>query len=180
MVGRRGSSNVILMYNTEVCWGIAGVNAKSYLPWSFSPLLWHARRGFEKFQNDIASSLFNCDETLLVFNPPCFKVVDQKVSASLSHVTSGDKSKATVLVFVGATGNAYPPMVIFGLKSFNHQLAKGEVPGTSYALSDKSWINVDIFRHWFEQHFCNIFPRLGLSYYYLMGTLLTIHLQLSD
>ena len=32
-------------------------------------------------------------------------------------------------------------------------LAKGHVPGTSYALSEKSWINGDIFKHWFEEHF---------------------------
>ena len=79
--------------------------------------------------------------------------------STLCHVTSGDKSKATVLAFVGATGIAYPPMVIFGLKTFNCLLSKGEVPGTSYALSDKSWINSEVFQHWFEEHFLKYLPK---------------------
>ena len=112
-------------------------------------------------RNDILDKpecIFNCDETGLAFNPPCFKVVGRKGSA-LCHVTSGDKSKATVLAFVGATGIAYPPMVIFGLKTFNCLLSKGEVPGTSYALSDKSWINSEVFQHWFEEHFLKYLPK---------------------
>ena len=59
-------------------------------------------------RNDILDKpecIFNCDETGLAFNPPCFKVVGRKGS-TLCHVTSGDKSKATVLAFVGATGIA--------------------------------------------------------------------------
>ena len=107
---------------------------------------------------DKPSCIFNCDETVLEFNPPCFKVVDAKGSTSLSDVTSGDKSKATVLAFVGATGIAYPPMIIFGLKVFNQKYAEGEVPGTAYASADKSWINAEIFHHWFEEHFLLYIP----------------------
>ena len=107
---------------------------------------------------DKPSCIFNCDETVLEFNPPCFEVVDAKGSTSLSDVTSGDKSKATVLAFVGATGIAYPPMIIFGLKVFNQKYAEGEVPGTAYASADKSWINAEIFRHWFEEHFLLYIP----------------------
>ena len=90
---------------------------------------------------------------------PLIKVVDRKGSSSLCHVTSGDKSKATVLAFVGATGIAYPPMVIFGVKTYNCLLSKGEIPGTSYALSDKSWINSEVFHHWFEEHFLKYLPK---------------------
>ena len=50
-------------------------------------------------------------------------------------------------------------MVIFGLKTFNCLLSKGEVPGTSYALSDKSWINSEVFQHWFEEHFLKYLPK---------------------
>lgn len=112
-------------------------------------------------ENDIfdkPSCIFNCDETGLVFSPPCFKVVDAKGSRSISHVTSGDKSKATVLAFVDATGIAYPPMIIFGLKLYNPKVAEGEVPGTAYANADKSWISAEIFRHWFEEHFLEYIP----------------------
>ena len=87
---------------------------------------------------DKPSCIFNCDETGLKFNPPCFKVVNVKGSTSLSDVTSGNKSKATVLAFVGATGIVYPPLIIFGLKVFNQKYAEGEVPGTAYANADKS------------------------------------------
>ena len=104
------------------------------------------------------SRIFNCDETGLAFNPPCFKVVGERGSKELCHVTSGDKSKASIMAFVGATGIPYPPMVIFGLKTYNTLLAKGHVPGTSYALSEKSWINGEIFKHWFEEHFLRYTP----------------------
>ena len=107
---------------------------------------------------DKPSVIFNCDETVLAFNPPCFKVIDEKGSKSLCNVTSGDKSKATVLAFVNAVGIAYPPMVIFGLKTYNTLLSKGEVPGTTYALSENSWINSEVFRHWFEEHFLKLIP----------------------
>ena len=112
-------------------------------------------------KNDIfdnPSHIYNCDETGLALNPACPKIVDLKGSKNPSHVTSGDKSRVTVLACTNATGITIPPMVIFDRKTLNPQLIKGEAPGTFYALSHNSWMNSELFDHWFRDHFLRYLP----------------------
>ena len=44
-------------------------------------------------------------------------------------------------------------MVIFSGKRFNHELCKGEVPGTLYGMSDSGWMDQELFSNWFSNHF---------------------------
>ena len=50
---------------------------------------------------------------------------------------------------MNAAGEALPPMVIFdtNLKKLNHAWTH-EIPGKKYGLSDKGWINADLFEGW--------------------------------
>ena len=41
----------------------------------------------------------------------------------------------------------------FDAKKLNHAWTANEVPGTKYGLSDKGWINTDLFEGWLVEHF---------------------------
>jgi len=53
-----------------------------------------------------------------------------------SVVTANVKAQITVLACVNAAGNAMSPMVVFNRKILKDELAVGEVPSTTYGLSD--------------------------------------------
>ena len=42
---------------------------------------------------------------------------------------------------------------IFEGKNFNHLLSQGEIPDTVYGTSPKGWIDTELFRCWFSDHF---------------------------
>lgn len=44
-------------------------------------------------------------------------------------------------------------MVIFDAKNLNHAWTRNEVSGSKYGLSDKGWINTDLFEGWLIEHF---------------------------
>ena len=49
------------------------------------------------------------------------------------------------IVCTSAAGVILPPMVIFQGAHLNHELTLGEVPGTSYGLSENGWIDQTLF-----------------------------------
>ena len=55
-------------------------------------------------------------------------------------------------------GQTMPPFIIFDAKNLNMEWTKGEVPGTTYGLSDSGWIDSELFKQWFFQHFLRIQP----------------------
>ena len=44
-------------------------------------------------------------------------------------------------------------MVIFDGKYLNYQWTTDEVPGTYYGMSGKGWMDQELFKHWFQDHF---------------------------
>ena len=72
-------------------------------------------------------------------------VVTEIGSKKIQYHQAGKKGQVTIVACVNATGQAVPPMVIFDAKNLNHAWAKNEVPGTRYGLSNKGWINTDLF-----------------------------------
>ena len=54
-------------------------------------------------------------------------------------------TQITVVVRASASGTVIPPMVIFKGERLNHDLTKGELPGTLYSLSENGWINHELF-----------------------------------
>ena len=104
---------------------------------------------------DLMSSpnqIYNVDETGLSLDhiPP--KVVTQKGHKKVRCRTSGNKSQITVISCVSATGQAVPPFVIFDAKRLNVYWTKGEIPGTTYGLSNKGWVDGELFRGWLVDH----------------------------
>ena len=46
-----------------------------------------------------------------------------------------------------------PPFVIFDAKSLNMEWTKDKVPNTTYGLSSRGWIDMNLFKGWFMNHF---------------------------
>lgn len=99
------------------------------------------------------AQIYNVDETgvPLDHRPP--NVLAKRGQKKVRYRTTGNKSQITVVGCVSATGQAIPPFVIFDAKCLNIEWTKGEVPGTTYGLSTKGWIDSELFRGWLVDHF---------------------------
>ena len=83
------------------------------------------------------AQIYNADETGMAYE----------------HHGSRNKAQTTVVACVNAIGQAIPPYVIYNAKTLNPEWIKDGPPGTKYANSENGWINTDIFKHWFNNHF---------------------------
>ena len=97
--------------------------------------------------------IYNMDETGLPLNPKPPKVIAGSSDRNPSFIGSGDKTQITVVGCVSASGVALPPMVIWDRKTLAPALADGEVGGTKYGLSDRGWMDSELFDGWFCKHF---------------------------
>ena len=110
--------------------------------------------GFEK----TPSVVFNMDETGFPLDPKPPKSVFARGSKNPSTISSGRKNQITVVGCVSASGQVLPPMVIWDRKKLNEQLPIGEVPSSIYGLSNKGWMDADLFNKWFKRHFLRYAP----------------------
>jgi hypothetical protein len=99
------------------------------------------------------AQIYNMDETGMPLDPRPPKVVARKGQKKVRSRTSGNKSQITVLGCVNCTGQAIPPMVIFDTQKLNREWTKTELPGTIYGLSEKGWIDQELFKGWLTDHF---------------------------
>ena len=74
------------------------------------------------------------------------------------NIDGVDKSQITVVACVSAAGYCIPPMVIRDRKKLSLELTAGEVPGTFYGLSDKGWMDQELFDAWLSRHFLRYAP----------------------
>ena len=102
--------------------------------------------------------IYNCDETGLPLNPKGIKVIAKTGSKAVSSVCGESKSQISVLACTCANGTYIPPFVLFDRKTLNPELTTGEIPGTIYGLSQKGWMNSELFMYWFYQHFLMCVP----------------------
>jgi hypothetical protein len=97
--------------------------------------------------------IYNVDETGMPLDHRPPKIVTQRGHKKVRYRTAGNKSQITVIGCVSATGHAVPPFVIWDAKSMNKEWSVGEVPGTTYGLSSKGWVDSELFRGWMVDHF---------------------------
>ena len=100
-------------------------------------------------ENDLIDSpgqIYNVDETGMPLDHRPPKIVTKKGQKKVRYHTSGNKSQITVIGCVSASGHAIPPFVIFDSKSLNKEWTKGEVNGTTYGMSNKGWVDSELFR----------------------------------
>lgn len=83
--------------------------------------------------------------------PP--KIVTRRGHKKLRYRTAGNKNQITVIGCVSASGHATAPFVIWDAKSLNKEWTVGEVPGTTYGLSSKGWVDSALFSGWMVDHF---------------------------
>ena len=123
------------------------------------------------------SRIFNCDESGFPLEHKPGKLVGVKGQKDFHSTTSGEKAQLTVLACVSATGYALPPLIIFDRKRLKPALTDSEILGTSYGLSNKGWIDSEIFEEWFESHFLAYIPPVQTLMLLLDGH--SSHYQLS-
>ena len=107
---------------------------------------------------DHPTKLFNCDETGMPLNPKPLKTVCKLGAKDPSYTTGNSKVQISILACSSAAGYALPPYVVFDRKTLNQELTCGEVPGTVYGLSSNGWMDTELFKHWFMDHFLKYMP----------------------
>ena len=107
-------------------------------------------------ENDLVGKpgqIYNMDESGFPLDPKPPKTIHQKGTRKALVCTSGGKAQITAVGCVNAAGQAIPPFVVWDRKTMAPLLAEGEVPGTSYGLSPKGWMDQELFHLWFTRHF---------------------------
>ena len=93
------------------------------------------------------------DETGVPLEPCPPKVVARRGQKKVQYRTSGTKAQITVIGCGSATGQVLPPFIIFAAKQLNPFWMSDEVSGSRYAVSNKGWIDQDLFFHWMQEYF---------------------------
>ena len=108
--------------------------------------------------HDQPSLIFNMDETGFPLDPKPMKTVHERGEKNPISVSSGSKSRVTVVACVSATGQTIPPLIIWKRKTMSPDMAIAEVPGTQYGFSDSGWMQAKLFDSWFRKHFMRYAP----------------------
>ena len=90
------------------------------------------------------------DETGVPLEPRPPKVVAEKGAKKVHYHTSGQKSQITV---IGCASAIIPPYIIFVAKQLNEQWTHNKVSGSRYAVSNKGWVDQELFFYWLKVHF---------------------------
>ena len=102
---------------------------------------------------DKPSQIYNMDETGVPLDHRTPRVLTRKGQKKVRYCSTGNKSQITVVGCINATGQALPPFIVFDAKKLNLQWTTGEVPGTTYGLSESGWMDNILFKEWFIKHF---------------------------
>ena len=97
---------------------------------------------------DKPSQIYNMDETGVPLDHRTPRVLKK-----VRYCSTENKSQITVIGCINATGQALPPFIVFDAKNLNLQWTTGEVPGTTYGLSESGWMDNILFKEWFIKHF---------------------------
>ncbi len=90
-------------------------------------------------------------------DPKSTKVIAKKGAKDPSYISSGNKSRITVVGCVSAAGISIPPMILFERQTLHADMARGEIPGTYYGLNS-GWMNQELFEDWLKCHFLRYAP----------------------
>ena len=104
------------------------------------------RSVYDEFEfDDHPEQIYNMDETGVPLEPHPPKIVVAKGQKRIRCSTSGQKSQITVIGCGSATGQILPPFIIFTAKQLNILWTNKEVSGSRYAVSDKGWVDQQLF-----------------------------------
>ena len=77
------------------------------------------------------------EKTGISLNPDLPKGIFKRGTKNLVSVSSGDKTKVTVVGCVSAAGYCIPPMIILDGKTLHPDMTVKELPGAIYGLPSK-------------------------------------------
>lgn len=101
---------------------------------------------------DSPGQIYNMDETGIPLDPRAPNIIVKRGQKKVRYRQSGKKEQISVIGCGNAAGQSIPPMVIFEGKYLNYEWTIGEVPGTTYGMSDKGWTDQELFLYWLK-HF---------------------------
>ncbi len=144
---------------------------------------WFAK--FESFleENNIHSSaqVANLDETGFSFQPGCVtsKVIVEKGIRNCYQVSSPSKEQIAMMVCAFANGNVFPPLHFYPGQQINSQWTQDSVPEADFSVTDKVWMETDVFYGWIANRFLNQIPSLRPIVLLLGGheSLIDIHVS---
>ena len=102
---------------------------------------------------DCTCQISYADESGFPLSHKAPKILAMKNQKHPAALLSGNKSQIAVLCCCNAVSYSIPPLVIFDRKVLKPELSIGEVPGALYGLNDSGWIDTELFKSWFLQHF---------------------------
>lgn len=104
--------------------------------------------------SDLASRLWNCDETGLCTSVTSTKVIVRRGDKQVVEIGSGSgREHITVLTCGSAVGEKLPPYVIYKAKTADPAWMENGPLGTRYASSDSGWMEEAQFTEWFRSVF---------------------------
>lgn len=144
---------------------------------------WFAK--FESFleENNIHSSaqVANLDETGCPFQPgSSSKVIVEKGISNCYQVSSPSKEQITTMVCAFANGNVLPPFHVYPGQRINSQWTQDSVPEAYFSVTDKGWMETDVFYGWIANRFLKQIPPLRPIVLLLDGHESHIDIQVSE
>ena len=103
---------------------------------------------------DLASRLWNADETGFCMSVLCQKVLARRGSREV-HETSGGSGREyfTVLGAGAADGARLPPFILYKGSHLYLRWTNGRLAGAVYSTSDSGWMDASNFDQWFGKLF---------------------------
>lgn len=112
------------------------------------------REVYDEYEfNSHPECIYNMDETGVPLQPRPPKVIAKRGQKKIRYRTSGQKAQITVIGCGSATGQIIPPFIIYAAKQLNPLWIRNEVGGSRYAVSDKGWVDQELFYLWLKEHF---------------------------
>ena len=93
-------------------------------------------------------------ESVFIACPVNLKATKVVAAVGMKKVQSpGRKGQITIVACGNAAGQVLLTLIIFDAKKVKAAWIRDEVPGSKYGVSDKGWINIDLFETWFNKLF---------------------------
>eukprot|EP00794_Sanderia_malayensis_P019805 gene19805-21745_t len=103
---------------------------------------------------DLASRIYNCDETGLSTNAISKKVfISKKNRDAYLETPCAGKSMYTVFFCISAARRYLPPFVVYKSLNLYHSWTIGGPPGTLYGCTPSGWMQDVVFENWFLSPF---------------------------
>ena len=95
--------------------------------------------------------IYNCDETGLVLDFDAQNVVAAKGSKSVYSVTSGSKTRITIMGCGNAAGQMVSPMIVHTGTRRNKALEESAPEDWHVIFTENGWMTADGFTYWLKE-----------------------------